>query len=147
MGEPLSKISLILLGVAMEEIAFSDYTGQSLSRERTVPTTWRTFHLGGDDHLAVGPKGYLKAITKNHLRSGSIISKPKHRMSNRLVVYTEKVLLFRDRTINKTVRDVQRNPRDSIFIDSIKIRLMSPFTKATMSQNDKKCCNWENQGC
>jgi len=137
MGEPLSKICLVLLGLVTEEIAFSDYTGQSLTRLNTVTTPWRCYHLGGDDHLATGPKGYLRSITALHKQLGSIISKPKHRMSKLLVVYTEKVLFFRDRTLNKSVCDVQRNPEDSIFVDSLKLRLFSPFTKATDTQNDK----------
>jgi len=137
MGEPLSKILLVLLGLTMEEIAFSEYTGKKLSRKFTIDTKWRSFHLGGDDHLARGPLAYLKGITANHRLYGSIISPTKHRLSKIFVVYTEKLLVFRGRVANMPVNIVNDNIEKSVFIDSIKIRLLSPFTKATDTMNDK----------
>jgi hypothetical protein len=137
MGEPLSKVCLILLGLAVEELAFSEFTHQSLTREHTLATKWRAFHLGGDDHLAVGPSGYLKSITSYHRSFGSLISPSKHRRSKIFVVYTEKILFFVDRQLNQPVWRVTREPQNSIFVDSMKLRLLSPFTKATETCNDK----------
>jgi len=137
MGEPLSKVCLILLGLAIEELAFSEYNSLSLTRISTPSTPWRAFHLGGDDHLAVGPAGYLRSITAYHRSYGSLISPSKHRRSKIFVVYTEKILFFVNRQLNKPVWEVTRNPGDSIFVDSMKLRLLSPFTKATETCNDK----------
>jgi len=137
MGEPLSKVCLVLLGLAVEEIAFSDYMGLSLRRPYTprFKGSWRAFHLGGDDHLAIGPKGYLNQITAIHRSFGSVISPEKHRKSVRFSVYTEKILLWEGCRINCPVSSVTSG--DSPFIDSVKVRLLSSFTKATDSANDK----------
>lgn len=137
MGEPLSKICLVLLGLAMEEIAFSEYMGIPLSRTWTKPCKWRALHLGGDDHLAPGPLSYLKSITSNHRLFGSKISPTKHRISRKYIVYTEKILRIENTVLNRRADQVDRNPEDSTFIDSVKVRLLSPFTKATDSQNDR----------
>jgi len=50
-------------------------------------------------------------------------------------VYTEKILLWEGTRLNEpvTASSSARSP----FIDSVKIRLLSPFTKATDSANDK----------
>jgi len=137
MGEPLSKVCLVLLGLAVEEIAFSDFMGLALRRPYTPKNVgrWRAFHLGGDDHLAVGPKQYLNKITATYRSFGAIVSPEKHRQSRVFSVYTEKVLLWRNTRVNHPVRE--STGIASPFIDSIKVRLLSPFTKATESENDK----------
>jgi hypothetical protein len=135
MGEPLSKVCLVLLGLAIEELAYSKYMSISLKRTWTERKTWRAFHLGGDDHLAIGPKGYLDLITKLHQSYGSIISPDKHRISRLYSVYTEKILLWKNTQINWSVQTTTTD--DCPFIDSIKIRLLSPFTKAMETCNDK----------
>jgi hypothetical protein len=137
MGEPLSKVCLILLSLAVEELAYREYLGVSLRSETRPGTPWHAYHIGGDDHLAVGPLGYLKGITANHRSFGSIISQEKHRISKVLVVYTEKVLHFHGRILNMPVDKIDDNIDQSIFVDSMKIRLLSPFTKAMDTVNDR----------
>jgi hypothetical protein len=137
MGEPLSKVILILLNLVAEEVAYREYLGVSLRAIRRPAMPWHAFHVGGDDHIAVGPKSYLKGITAVHRSMGSIISKGKHRMSKVCVVYTEKVLHFKGRIINMPVDKIDDNINQSIFVDSVKIRLLSPFTRAIDNVNDR----------
>jgi len=137
MGEPFSKVVLVLLGLIVEEIALSDYVGLKLTRLRTPRIPWRAYHLGGDDHLAIGPEGYLNQITANHRALGSIISKQKHRKSKLLVVYTERVLYFRGASFGIPAWALARRVKESPFLDTVKVRLLSPFTKALESVNDK----------
>jgi hypothetical protein len=137
MGEPLSKVCLILLGLAMEEIAYREFLGVSLYAIRRPRTPWHAFHIGGDDHLAVGPLPYLKQITANHRTYGSMISLEKHRISKIMVVYTEKVLHFKGTILNMDPSTIDDHIDQSIFVDSMKIRLLSPFTKALDTVNDR----------
>jgi len=58
-------------------------------------------------------------------------------VSQVLVVYTERVLLFKGRSLNIPVRELGTRVRESPFIDSVKVRLLSPFSKALESVNDK----------
>jgi hypothetical protein len=137
MGEPLSKVCLILLSLAVEEIAYREYLGVSLRVIRRPRTPWHGYHVGGDDHIAVGPIGYLKQITANHRLCGSMISPEKHRISKIMVVYTEKVLHFKGTILNMDPTTIDDNINQSIFVDSMKIRLLSPFTKAMDNVNDR----------
>nr|WAK73584.1 RNA-dependent RNA polymerase [Phytophthora palustris narna-like virus 1] len=137
MGEPLSKVCLILLNLVVEDMAFLEYLGKSLHVTRAPRVPWRAYHVGGDDHLAVGPIGYLKKITANHRSYGSVISPEKHRISRFMVVYTEKVLHFDGRTINMPVDQIDDNIIDSVFVDSVKVRLLSPYTKAIETISDR----------
>jgi hypothetical protein len=147
MGEPLSKTVLVLLTLCAEEIAYSEELGVSLRREGpTENLGWRAFHVGGDDHLAIGPKSYLHRITSNQKALGSLISPEKHRISEHLVVYTERVLHFTGKVINQPVEEVIRNPNNSIFVDSVKLRLLSPFTKALEAVNDKNVASGKIKG-
>jgi hypothetical protein len=94
------------------------------------------FHLGGDDHIAIGPREYLNGITAEHRRIGGQPSMDKHGISKVAVVYTENLLYFRDKIISIPVNDVDRRYDESIFIDSIKVRNLSPFRKGSERENE-----------
>jgi hypothetical protein len=132
MGEPLTKVILSLLNLAVEESAMRTHLGISPFSYFKSPS-WRSYHVGGDDHLAIGPISYLNKITDNHIRWGSKISAGKHGISKSLVKYCEKVLqiskiygVWDVRTLNDSTLSYENSP----FVDSIKVRLLSPTTKS-----------------
>lgn len=84
---------------------------------------------------------YLKEITRNHRRAGSKISPTKHSISKYFVKYCEKILEFNKfkdpswtpRTINNSTEEYIKSP----FIDSVKVRLLSPCSKNNDNFNDR----------
>lgn len=138
MGEPLTKAVLTLLNLSCEEIAIREYLGRDFNTPVAVP--WRCFVVGGDDHLAVGPMDYLQGITHAHISLGSMISEEKHAISALAVRYCEKFLEvknfwrpFRLRDINNSTEAYEASP----FVDSIKVRLLSPVSKSLEVQTDR----------
>jgi len=138
MGEPLTKTILTLLNLSCEEIAIRHYLNCDFTRP--VQVSWRAFAVGGDDHIATGPYEYLREITRTHLRAGSKISPSKHSMSKKFLTYCEKLLEVRNfsgfkdvRSINNSLESYKQSP----FIDSIKVRLLSRCSKSIEVSNDK----------
>jgi hypothetical protein len=133
MGEPLTKMILSILNLVVEEHAMRVYLSISPTLSHYDSPAWRTYHIGGDDHLAVGPLEYLKEITSCHIRAGSEISPGKHSISRIAVRYCEKLIDVRNiykpfdpRAINDSTTAYENSP----FVDSIKVRLLSPTTKS-----------------
>lgn len=139
MGEPLSKIVLTVQNLAVEEMAWQHSHGLKKVQLSGAHGRRRVYHIAGDDHIAIGPMGYLNMITTNHKALGSVISPDKHRISKIAVVYTEKVLYFHNTPI-RSFEWTKRNVKDSIFVDSIKVRLLSPFSKASETMNESNVC-------
>jgi hypothetical protein len=135
MGEPLTKVTLALHNLVCEELAIREYLGQPSG---PIQVSWRTFSVGGDDHIAYGPVGYLRLITKYQLLFGGKISPEKHGISRIAVRYCEKFLDVRN-FINgikmnlNTVEDYLLSP----FVESIKVRLLAPISKSIEVQNDR----------
>jgi hypothetical protein len=105
-----------------------------------VQLNWRAFSVGGDDHIAYGPLWYLERITYNHLCWGSIISKTKHGIARKAVKYCEKILYFEGRDLNVSPKQINRTTQDyerSVFVDSVKVRLLSPLSKSIEVRNDR----------
>jgi hypothetical protein len=121
------------------DVRFGGYsTTDTYSGEVRVP--WRAFAVGGDDHIAYGPRAYLELITSNHFAFGSKISLPKHGFSNVAVKFCEKILLLRDRDPNVSTWDINNDPdsyEKSVWVDSIKVRLLSPLTKSMECEDDR----------
>jgi len=136
MGEPMAKPCLILLGLCVERIALAKFLRVPILTMLGGIPKWRVFHLGGDDHVVAGPKGYLDGITREHRRVGGIPSLGKHGLSRTAVVYTEKLLYFKGMKINIPQKEVDNVYDQSIFIDSIKIRNLSPFRKGCERENE-----------
>jgi len=133
MGEPLTKVILSILNLVVEEFAMRKHLGIGYGEPYYDSPKWRTYHVGGDDHLAIGPKDYLDAITYFHLKCGSHISPGKHGQSSICVKYCEKVLDIRNIYERFDVRRINDNTKtyeSSPFVDSIKVRLLSPTSKA-----------------
>jgi hypothetical protein len=139
MGEPLAKTILTLLNLSCEEIAIRQYLNCDFETPVQVP--WRCFSVAGDDHIAIGPKDYLRGITRAHLRAGSMISAPKHAISELVVRYCEKLLdirnIFELSWTPKTINDSTSKYIKSPFVDSIKVRLLSPCSKNNEKYNDR----------
>jgi len=139
MGEPLAKTVLTLLNLSCEEIAIRKFLNVDFKTPIQVP--WRCFSVAGDDHIAYGPLNYLNEITATHIRAGSLISPDKHGISRIAVRYCEKILDVRNfknlqwdpKTINDSIESYLASP----FIDSIKVRLLSPCSKSNESFNDR----------
>jgi len=140
MGEPLTKVLLTILNLVVEEYAMRRHLGVSLTTSFYESPRWRTYHIGGDDHLAVGPREYLSTITIMHRLMGSKISEGKHGISRVAVKYCEKVIdvgniykPFDVRTINDSTESYEACP----FVDSIKVRLLSPTSKSFDVSSDR----------
>jgi hypothetical protein len=132
MGEPLTKVVLTILNLVVEEYAMRNYLGINSKVSFYESPPWRSYHIGGDDHLAMGPIPYLNMITECHIRSGSKISVGKHGISTIMVKYCEKVLQVSN-LYNFSVSSVNASTegyRNSPFVDSVKVRLLSPLSKA-----------------
>jgi hypothetical protein len=119
------------------------FTGDYESSETftgPVSVPWRAFAVGGDDHIAHGPVDYLKLITSNHYAFGSKISEPKHGYSNVAVKFCEKILFLRGRDYTIPpwkVNNSYESYEASVWVDSIKVRLLSPLTKSMDCENDR----------
>jgi len=140
MGEPLTKCILSIMNLVIEELAYRKHHGINVVVSFYKNDPLRTYHVGGDDHLAIGPKQYLDYITCYHERFGNQISYGKHGISRIAVKYCEKVLDIRNiykpwclRTINDTTEAYETSP----FVDSIKVRLLSPTTKSIDVVSDR----------
>jgi len=140
MGEPLAKIVLTVVNMAAEEIAMRRFLNYDFDKPIQVP--WRSLSVAGDDHIARGPVPYLRLITETHKRMGNKVSKAKHGISTRHVVYCEKVLEvpalldpspWTINGINDSVEGYQLSP----FVDSVKVRLLSPVTVPRDILNEK----------
>nr|WAK75267.1 MAG: RNA-dependent RNA polymerase [Narnaviridae sp.] len=138
MGEPMTKVVLTLLNLCMEHLAFTSYRLQNKDED----LHWRSFSIAGDDHIVIGPPEYLEKITRNHRIYGSMISPDKHATSKRLVMYCEKLIVFENLkyfqennvpSINYSMENYIASP----WVDSIKIRLISPWSKAVELRNEK----------
>lgn len=131
MGEPLTKVVLTILNLVVEEYAIRRYMHISPERMYFESPPWRSYHIGGDDHLAIGPVRYLNEITDCHLKCGSKISLGKHGISTNIVKYCEKVLDV-SKIENFSIWDINTLDGYEVtpFVDSIKVRLLSPLTKA-----------------
>nr|AMR08652.1 RNA-dependent RNA polymerase [Phytophthora infestans RNA virus 4] len=137
MGEAIAKPSLTLLNLVVEELAFLKYENKLvlLNTDKAAPSRrWRCYHVGGDDHLAVGPDQYLDLITHNHELSGSIISPDKHGKSRKMVKYCERVLLVQNLQYNTP----DRKPFEhGLIVDSIKVRLLEKGQSTLIAKDNK----------
>nr|WPV71139.1 MAG: RNA-dependent RNA polymerase [Ips narna-like virus 1] len=158
MGEALTKPILTLINMVSEEIALREYLNMrepkytvlfndslslyrySYTPSKTPKVDWRCFACAGDDHIAVGPEKYLSLITENLVRTGMVISQEKHGMSRIAVRYCEKFLYVPNMSnawnvhaINDSVEGAYISP----FVDSIKLRLISPCSKSNEVFNDR----------
>jgi hypothetical protein len=141
MGEPFSKIVLITTVLAAEEIVFSEHFNLSLERQYTKSQllTWRAFHVGGDDHKVYGPITYLKRLTEFNRSIGYLISENsgKHIMTRHAGLYTEKMFFYHGKDPTIPVSQINYKIDESIFVDSIKLRLLSPFSKPIDARGDR----------
>jgi hypothetical protein len=139
MGEPLAKTILTLLNLSCEEVAIRRHLKVNYRHPVQVP--WRCFSVAGDDHIAIGPKGYLREITRTHIRAGSKISPEKHAISSIAVRYCEKILDIRNiRNLKWTPVNINNASEfylESPFVDSVKVRLLSPCSKSNENFNDR----------
>jgi hypothetical protein len=137
MGEPLSKIVLVLSILALEDYMFSKHNNLFLYRYYTDNDIPRAFHIGGDDHLMFGEIKFLQAFEKASNELGYVHSQSKTTISNIGTIYTEKLIYFKDMVLNMPYRNIDKDVHKSIFADSIKVRLISPFTKVLETRDDR----------
>jgi len=138
MGEAIAKPSLTLLNLSIEELAFLDHTNglDLLSTSDPAPyRDWRYLHIGGDDHLAMGPIPYLNLITDYHLRAGSHISPGQHGYSRICVKYTERLVNLQNLRYKQPFN--REDYSRSIIVDSVKVRLLERG-QSTMLKKDNK---------
>jgi hypothetical protein len=138
MGEAIAKPSLTLLNLSIEELSFLEHCSaeEILYTEEPAPyREWRFLHIGGDDHLAMGPSAYLDRITCNHRLAGSHISPGKHGYSRKCVKYTERILNLENFKYMEPFNRLDYS--HSIIVDSVKVRLLEKG-QSTMIKKDNK---------
>jgi len=139
MGEPPTKAVLTLYNIVVEDLAIRDFLKRQTG---AVSVPWRLYAVGGDDHLAAGPEEYLMGISRTHTRLGSMSSPDKTIISDRVVKYCEKLIMvkpflnFYDKNPNSVNFD-SKSYDESPWIDSIKLRLLSPCSKSTEITNER----------
>nr|QIP68013.1 MAG: RNA-dependent RNA polymerase [Bremia lactucae associated narnavirus 2] len=136
MGEPMTKAILTLQSLVAEEMAIRDFLEIP---DGPINEPWRCFSVGGDDHIAHGPLKYLNNITLHQENMGSKIQYSKHGVSRTAVKYCEKVIYLKDSDLSCSASEV--NSLDgydkAAFVDSIKVRLLSPISKSIEIKNDR----------
>jgi hypothetical protein len=131
MGEPMAKGILGLFTACCDLVA----------RKATNPVS-HYFVAGGDDHLAIGPVHYLRAISSQFTKWGAILSPSKHGFSSLAVTYCEKTLLVANFKNCVSCRDLNSSTEAylrSAFVDSVKVRLISPSSKANENFDSVNC--------
>jgi hypothetical protein len=135
MGEPLTKGILALFTY----FAYKRSLNAFESRHGNV-VGGHFFSAGGDDHIAIGPDEFLDGITQTLLEAGAILSETKHGKSKLAVTYCEKTLLVKNLHNRVTVRTINGlDYEKSIMVDSIKVRLLSPASKANENFDSTNC--------
>jgi hypothetical protein len=135
MGEPLTKGILALFTY----FAFKRSMNHFVSRHGNMVGGY-FFSAGGDDHIAIGPIEFLNGITDSLTSAGAILSKTKHGVSSVAVTYCEKTLLVKNLHNRLNVHDINGlDYEKSIVVDSVKVRLMSPSSKANEVFDSTNC--------
>lgn len=146
MGDPGTKTVLFLHNLVAEEEAYLRFTRNlsihdSLLPALTLPdiiSPWRHFACAGDDHLARGPKGYLQMIPLAHSRNGLEVNFPKNFLSKIGAFYTEEIILRTEKTRTSSSDLLwNRNYEETLHVDIIKMRLLSPCEKSVMLKDEK----------
>jgi hypothetical protein len=149
MGDPGTKNVLMLFNALAEEEALIRYQyGVDMSDHEllevldtpSLPTlnpTWRHRAFAGDDHIAVGPKEYLREITKTHERNKMVVSWEKNFFSPIGAFYCEEAILqkFWKGASPKHLWEIDYF--DQPHVDAIKMRLLSPCSKVLETQDEK----------
>jgi hypothetical protein len=134
MGEPLTKATLVIHQLVAEEMAF-----RRLVKSPGIPKpiTWRCYCVGGDDILALGPRDYLNDITLNLLKMGAALSKEKHGIYDVVLKYCERLLEVKPLLSGFPFKEITSRYKESPWVDSIKVRLLSPCSKSTETINER----------
>jgi len=135
MGEPLTKSILTLHQLAAEHMAWQTIIDpvKSISYINDA----RFFSVGGDDIIAAGIIPYLEEISKNLVRQGAKLSDDKHGIFNKVAKYCERILETQKFLKGLNVWSVYKDYDNSAWIESVKVRLLSPTTKSTEVVNDR----------
>jgi len=86
--------------------------------------SWRCFHLGGDDHVAMGPVSYLDSITAAFRDLGAMLSPAKHGYSHSFIQYCERIV------------DIRRTNRPRV-VDTMKIRLLETGASTGITRDQR----------
>jgi len=138
MGEAIAKPSLTLLNLAIEELTFLEFVKATKILGTSEPAPhrpWRFIHIGGDDHLVMGPIPYLRRLTDNHLKAGSHIDPGKHGFSRICVRYVERLINLTNLPHKQPFHS--EDYEKSIIVDSVKVRLLERG-QSTMIKKDNK---------
>jgi len=127
-------------GWAAHQVAYDE--GQVPDRtfpdQRHYSKDWKQpnlFSTAGDDQAAIATLGKLRQIAKNHVTNSMVISAEKDLISPLLLMYCERAALRT--TDNRMARSFVKDDYFShMLIDNLKLRLLSPESKAQESSND-----------
>lgn len=145
MGEAIAKPSLILWGLCSHSVAIFNYNWKVLGlrgssrrsrQDLWTPPSWDCFHLGGDDHTAIGPIPYLHELTRCFLTSGAQLSPDQHGYSDKFVHYTERMIRVSKLIGNNDGRKPEPRP-DHVCMDSLKIRLLTTGLDVKVAKDNK----------
>jgi len=93
--------------------------------------------VGGDDVLGIGPITYLEYITDTLKKMGASLSIQKHNIFNKVAKYCEKLIDIQFLTGYNNIGKVYKDYMHSPWVESLKIRLLSPTSKTTEIVNER----------
>jgi len=137
MGEPMAKPTLTLHQLVMEDLAFHDLHNIPDYEVVSPVDKTRCFAVGGDDVIGMGPRPYLEGISNNLTLAGAKLSPEKHGIKPVVARYCEKLIEVSKMLRCTSVSVIYRDYLNSPWIESVKVRLLSPTTKSTEIQNER----------
>nr|CAK8177705.1 RNA-dependent RNA polymerase [Narnavirus sp.] len=152
MGDPGTKIVLSLFNKCAEMEAMLRWSMGLPKRPSTntlirhlkghgvVTSRFRLFAFSGDDHIGIGPPGYLREITKAHIKNGLKVSESTNFISPIAGFYCEEIIFIGNPTVWRCwgrkvplyLQPYEENPH----VDALKIRLFSLCTKEHEGKNE-----------
>jgi hypothetical protein len=144
MGDPGTKAGLTLLMLLSEEEAYRRYVRGNFDLNdfsnllQKVPQfDWRLFRCAGDDHAAYGPIEWIKSIQDCIIANGQRLNKDASFISKKCLFFAEELILLTDGYRDSPLPLWDRPYSETVHVDSMKIRLVSPMTKITEIMDDK----------
>jgi len=133
MGEPMAKSILTLHQLIADDLARKKCFKEGSLKDLDEPF----FHVGGDDVLAIGPDDYLNSVSEFLLKLGAELSLDKHKIYDKVGKYCEKLIEVRFLSGYDNIGKVYKDYEHSPWIESIKVRLLSPTSKTTEIVNER----------
>jgi hypothetical protein len=136
MGEPLCKSALTIIMHCIDKISVQ----RMMNRGIRIPS-W-CFYAPGDDHIAYGPQEYIDELIRISTSMGAILNPEKiQRCRTGPVKICEQYIIVDNLFRKISLWDIAQNKESyeaSAWIDTIKMKLFSPFKIGVQSSRDER---------